>query len=198
MNTLILASASKSRALLLQNAGVLFTIVPAHINERIIKESGLAKQDSIEAIALQLSRAKAACIAQEYPQAYVIGADQMLECHQRFFDKPASRTEAEEHLRFLRGKTHVLYSGVAVYQGNECLWEHSATASITMRDFSDEFLQHYLDKLGQEALTMVGCCAVEGYGVQLLERIDGNHATILGLPLLPLLAFLRDRGILPV
>ena len=157
----------------------------------------MAKQGAdVEAAAAALAKAKAEKVQGRHAQALVIGADQILECEGRWFEKPRNRDGAAETLRTLRGRTHRLICAVAVYQGEECVWQHLATASLTMREFSDAFLERYIDDAGPGILESVGAYRLEQEGAQLFTRIEGDYFTVLGLPLLPLLEFLRHAGAL--
>jgi|TARA_B100000315_G_scaffold139163_1_gene128249 septum formation protein len=191
---LILASASKVRARLLEGARVPFTIHPADVNEDRIKQA--QKGENTDTIALRLAEAKARAIAKEHADKMIIGADQILACDGRLFDKPKDRAEAEGHLRTLRGRTHRLITACAVVHGEDLLWQSCAEARLTMRDFSDAFIGSYLDDVGDDALASVGAYRLEDMGAQLFSKIEGDYFTILGLPLLPLLDFLRARGVL--
>ena len=186
---LVLASRSIARAALLTGAGIAIEVLPADIDERAV-EAKAAAQDAGAAAAL-LAREKARAVAALRPGRLVLGADQTLALGARRFSKPADRAAAAEQLRALRGKSHDLHSAVAVMRDGELLFEHTETARLTMRNFSDEFLQQYLDLADDAVTTSVGAYQLEKPGIQLFERVDGDYFTILGLPLLPLLAFLR-------
>jgi septum formation protein len=192
---LILASASGARHFILERAGIPHAHEPAGIDEGAIKAAmpGIAAED----VALALADAKARAVSARRPGAMVIGADQILECEGRWFDKPASAEEAARHLRALRGRTHRLVSAVVAVRDGERRWRHAASARLTMRDFSDEFLRAYLARSGPEILESVGAYRLEGLGPQLFAAIEGDFFTILGLPLLPLLDFLRGERALP-
>lgn len=192
MTRLILASASKSRSDLLRDASLRFETIPADLDENIIKAKGLSVIDT----ALELSIAKAQRVSQDHPGTYVIGADQMMACLGVRYDKPTSQHQAREHLTILKGQTHSLYSAVAVVKDGECLWSHMEQADLTMRNFSEAFLDHYLDQVGDDVLTTVGGYRLESLGVQLFEKIKGDYFTILGLPLLALLGYLRTQGLI--
>ncbi len=153
---------------------------------------------SVEEAALDLAIAKAETISRRHPGAYVIGADQILECDGEWLDKPTDKAAAAAHLDCLRGRRHLLVCGLAVACDGAALWRHSETASLTMRRFSQSFLESYLEETGPEILASVGAYRLENRGAQLFERIDGDYFTILGLPLLPLLSFLREHGVLRV
>jgi septum formation protein len=197
---LILATASAARRAVLAAAGLRFTAQAAAVDEASIKESAQAEGIPVADAAMLLAEAKAQRIARRHPDALVIGADQMLVCEDRWFDKPAGMAAgmagAREHLRALRGRTHELVSAMVCWRGGARIWQHVARPRLTMRDFSDEFLDAYLDAEGEAVLTSVGAYRLEGLGVQLFDRIEGEHSAILGLPLLPLLGFLRQHGVL--
>ena len=157
----------------------------------------MAKQGAdVETVAASLARAKADEVRKRHAHALVIGADQIIECEGKWFDKPQDRDSAAKTLRTLRGRTHRLISAVAAYQGEECIWWHLETASLTMREFSDAFLERYIDDAGPGILESVGAYRLEQMGAQLFTRIEGDYFTVLGLPLLPLLGFLRHAGVL--
>ncbi len=189
---LVLASRSDIRGKILAAAGLRFGIRPAQIDERATeaKAGGL---DAAAAAAL-LARAKADAVAATQTGHLVLGADQTLALGDKRFNKPANRTEAAQQLRALRGQTHALHSALALVQDGKVLFELVDTARLTMRDFSDRFLDDYLDMAGDVALGSVGGYQLEGIGIHLFERVEGDYFTILGLPLLPLLAYLRNRG----
>lgn len=194
---LILASASPARARLLASAGVEFRVEAAAIDEAALKCA--CKADGIAAgdCALALAAAKARRISERHPRALVIGADQLLVCEGVWFDKPATRAGARTQLQSLRGKNHELMTAACVAIAGEPVWHTLDRPSLTMRLFGDDFLDDYLDAEGAAILGSVGAYRIEGRGVQLFTRIEGDHFAVLGLPLLPLLAFLRDRGIVP-
>lgn len=189
---LVLASKSDIRGKILAAAGLRFAIRPAEIDERAIEAQSRASDAS--AVAAVLARAKAAAVAAAMPGHAVLGADQTLALGLRRFAKPANRAEAAEQLRALRGNTHALHSALALTRDGEVLFEYGETARLAMRDFSDRFLDDYLDMAGDSALASVGAYQLEGIGIHLFERVEGDYFTVLGLPLLPLLAFLRGNG----
>ena len=191
---IVLASRSEARRGMLEAAGIPLEIVAAETDERGIEQeaAGRAPQD----IAALLARAKAKAVAASRPGRLVIGGDQTLALGARLFAKPQSHAHAREQLRALRGKTHALHSAVAVMRDGEMLFEHADSARMTMRGFSDEFLEAYLYAAGAAAETSVGGYQWEKLGVQLFDRVEGDHFTILGLPLLPLIAWLRQSGLL--
>ncbi|MFC4352343.1 Maf family protein [Fodinicurvata halophila] len=190
----VLASASSSRKQLLENAGLPVECHAAAIDENEIKRSLAAEGASALQTAETLAELKAGRISRSWPGALVIGADQMLDCNGTWFDKPGDRDQATGHLKALSGRTHTLETSVCVVRDNERLWHHNETARLTMRSFDDDFIARYLDLSGEAILNSVGGYCLEGYGVHLFARVEGDFFTILGLPLLPLLGFLRDRG----
>ena len=188
MTRLILASASTSRAKLLENAGVAFTVRPANIDEGGIKAS---ERDG-RVVAEKLAALKAVAV----PGELVLGADQVLVCDGRIMSKAATLTEAAEQLRALRNRRHTLISAVALATDGAPVWRHVEESVLWMRDFSDAFLETYLAAEGPGILGGVGCYRYEGAGAQLFSRVEGDYFSILGLPLVPLLAALRDRGVI--
>lgn len=193
--TLILASRSGVRAMLLENAGVHFRVEVSPVDEAAAKDGFEGDGD---ALALHLAELKSESVSAEAGQQYVIGADQVLSCNGRLFDKPRHLKEARENLCVFRGNTHTLHSAITVARGGKTQWSHVAQAHLTMRDFSDEFVDHYLRRTGEKVLKSVGCYQLEGPGIQLFEHIEGDYFTILGLPLLPLFSYLRSEGALEV
>ena len=191
---LVLASRSLVRRMLLEAAGVPIEICPADIDERGV-EAGAPLQAPV-AIAALLAREKAALIAERNRGRLVLGADQTLSLDGRRFTKPADRAAARAQLRALSGRTHELYSAIAFVQDGAVLFEHVGVARLTMRAVSDRFLDDYLDAVGDAATASVGAYQLEGFGIQLFERLDGDYFTVLGLPLLTALDFLRRQGCL--
>lgn len=194
--SLILASASPSRAALLTAAGLSIGIAPADLDEGKVKDEGKTANHSAAQVAACLAFEKAKKISGQHPEAWVIGADQMLDCDGEWLDKPATMADAAATLRHLRGTTHQLLTSVSVVRSEKEHWAHTDRASLTMRDFSDSFQTAYLQKVGTAVLSSVGAYQLEGHGAQLFERIEGDYFTILGLPLLPLLAYLRQQGLI--
>jgi septum formation protein len=191
---LVLASKSASRRALLQGTGIPIEVLAADIDERGIEaKANLADPGAVAAL---LAREKALAVSVQQPGRLVIGADQTLALGQRRFSKPADRAAAREQLKALRGQSHTLHSAVAILRDGKPVFEHCAVARLAMRAFSDGFLESYLDAAGDAVTASVGAYQVEGLGVHLFERIEGDHSTILGLPLLPLLAALRQEGVL--
>ena len=193
---LILASQSRTRQALLTNAGIGFEAVPADIDERELQQnSGLSAPGEIAAL---LARRKAVSVSLQQPGRFVVGADQTLARGARLFAKPAGRAQAAEQLRALAGGSHELHSAVAVVHDGKILLEAVTIARMTMRQLGEREIDAYLDAAGEAVTTSVGAYQLEGLGVHLFERIEGDHFTILGLPLLPLLAFLRSERLLGV
>jgi septum formation protein len=189
---LVLASRSAVRRTVLEAAGIPVEVRPADVDERGIEtQFGSARPEEVAAL---LARTKAMAVAARMAGRIVLGADQTLALDARRFSKPTDRDQAREQLLALRGRTHVLHSAVAVARDDIVLHECVAAASLTMRSFSDAFLQRYLDEAGPAVTASVGGYQLERTGVHLFDRIEGDHFTILGLPLLPLLAFFRRQG----
>lgn len=193
---LILASASRSRAKLITAAGLSFDAVPAYIDEDAVKKAMLADGASALACAESLAELKAIKISQRHPDAFVIGADQMLECQGTWFDKPATLAAAYDQLVALAGKTHLLPTVAVVATGGIRIWHHVSTPRLTMRAFDGAFIKAYLEAAGESVLQSVGAYQLEGLGVQLFQSVEGDFFTILGLPLLPLLDFLRGHKVM--
>jgi septum formation protein len=191
---LILASQSRARQELLFNAGISFEAVPAEIDEREVQQSaGLTAPGDIAKL---LAREKALWVSTRKPGRFVIGADQTLALGTRLFSKPAGRVQAAEQLRALAGNSHELHSGVAVARDGKILFSDVSTARMTMRQLTGAEIRTYLDEAGEAVTASVGAYQLEGLGVHLFERIEGDHFTILGLPLLQLFAFLRSERLL--
>lgn len=191
---LVLASRSKARQMLLTAAGIPVEIRPADLDERGLEAAAGSAKPS--AIAAHLARAKAAAVAKICPGRLTLGADQMLALGAERFAKPADRAAARAQLRALCGRTHELHSAIAFAADGAVLFEHVGIARLTMRSFSDRFLDDYLDAAGSAATASVGAYQLEGPGIQLFERVDGDYFTVLGLPLMPVLDFLRQQGCL--
>ncbi len=180
---------------MLRNAGLDPIQDASAVDEDRVKQSLKARGADTAQIAVKLAELKAQETAQRHPGAFVIGADQMLDCDGAWFDKPPDLARARGHLRSLRGRTHELVTAAVVVRDGAGVWQHVDRARLTMRDFSDAFIDDYLDRVGTAACRSVGAYQLEGLGAQLFSRIDGDFFTILGLPLLPLLDTLRDHGI---
>ncbi|HEX7882721.1 MAG TPA: Maf family protein [Afipia sp.] len=193
---LILASQSAVRKSLLVNAGIVTETIPADIDERAIqKNSGLKDPGKIATL---LAEEKARFVSSSHPGRVVVGADQTLALGDRLFSKPANRAAAEAQVAAFAGQTHELHSAVSVARDGVTLFSHVSVARMTMRSLSESEIAAYLDEAGDAVLASVGAYQLERTGVHLFDRIDGDHFTILGLPLLPLLAFLRSRNLLTV
>ena len=198
---LVLASASAARRAVLEAAGLRLAALAAAVDEAAIKESARSEGLPPQEAALVLADAKARRIMPKAPEALVIGADQILVCPQedgslRWFDKPADLSAARAQLLALRGRAHRLVTAVVCWRHGERIWQHVAQPQLVMRDFSEAFLDAYLAMEGERVLSSVGAYRLEGPGVQLFREVQGEHSAILGLPLLPLLGFLRDHGVL--
>jgi septum formation protein len=195
-NLLILASQSRARQMLLKNAGIAFEVTPADIDERHIQQrSGVSAPGEIANL---LAREKALAVAGQRPGHIVVGADQTLALGSRLFSKPGGRAQAAEQLRALAGQSHELHSAVAVAREDKILFEHVTLARLTMRRLDEAEIAAYLDKAGDAVTSSVGAYQLEGLGVHLFDAIEGDYFTILGLPLLPLLGFLRGQSWLAI
>lgn len=194
--SLILASGSAIRRKVLEAAGVAFAVDVPRVDEDAAKASlrrdGLKPRDQADALAAL----KALSVSQRRA-GLVIGADQMLAIEGETLDKPKDRAEARSHLTRLRGKSHELLCAAVVARGGEVIWRHIETPRLRMRQFSDAFLEDYLDRGGEALFSSVGAYQLEGFGAHLFERVEGDYFSVLGLPLLPLLAFLREQGAVP-
>ncbi|HWK13478.1 MAG TPA: Maf-like protein [Rhizobiaceae bacterium] len=194
MQKLVLASGSPFRRDMLKNAGLSFEVVRPEVDERAVEaavaDSGVTPAD----LALILAEAKAVEVSERHPDALVIGCDQTMALEDRIFHKPADMEGARRHLLALSGKTHVLNSAVVLARGGEVTWRHVDKALLTMRLLDPAFIGRHLASVGEKALSSVGAYQIEGEGIQLFERVEGDHFTIVGLPLLPLLAELRKTG----
>jgi septum formation protein len=192
---IILASTSKIRGKILSAAGIKFSVLDSELDEEKAKNS--LTDFSPRKISLELARLKSEKISRQHPKVMTIGADQVLGFENRIFNKPASRPDAEKQLSMLRNATHTLYSAVSCAVSGAEVWNHCSEARLTMRDFTPEFLSSYLDGSPPDYLSSVGAYKLEETGIQLFEKIEGDYFTVLGLPMLPLLSFLRQRGIIP-
>jgi len=189
---LILASTSPYRKTMLSKAGLDFETMAPRVDEAAFKVSRPTLSGA--ELASALATAKALEVSARHPDAMVIGADQVLDGEGRLFDKPKDRAEARLHLQKLRAKRHRLISAVALARGAQLIWQDALVAELVMRNFSDDFLDVYLERMGEAATRTVGAYEIEGLGAQLFERVEGDLFTIMGLPLLPLLAALRREG----
>jgi septum formation protein len=190
----VLASLSRTRAALLNQAGIKVTRDPARIDETEIKAFNRRKGAEAGVCAMALAEAKALTITTRHPRTLVIGADQILNCNGTWLDKPRDRDDARGQLQMLRGQTHELATAVCVARDANVIWHEIQRPRLTMRNFSDAFLNTYIENLSRDDMAAVGAYRIEGHGVQLFERIEGDYFAILGLPLMPLLDFLRGQG----
>jgi septum formation protein len=193
---LVLASASLSRRRLLEAAGVPIEVRPVAIDEENVLSSLAAERLKPRDMADALAELKSLRGSRAAPGRLVLGADLLLDCQGKVFMKARDRSEAAEHLRELRGRTHNLWGAACLARNDAVIWRHVGRATLQMRDFSDAFLEDYLSQAGDALLSSVGAFHIEGLGAQLFSRIDGDHFTIQGLPLLPLLEALRTQGAL--
>jgi septum formation protein len=189
---LILASTSKIRQTVLQNAGLTVICLPPELDE----EAAKIKLGPVTPKALAIALAQQKALSLKNPDAWVIGADQTLSCNNTIFHKPETLEEARKQLQALRGKTHALHSSLAVAHGGKIIWSICEDAHLIMRTFSDDFLEQYISQNRADLLTSVGSYKLEKTGVQLFDKIEGDYFTILGFPLLPFLSFLREQKIL--
>ena len=194
--TLVLASQSIHRKNLMENAGLEFKCQPADIDERTIELAIEGTGATPKELALILASAKALDVSQKIPDAYVIGSDQTLSLNDELFHKPEDMEAARRTLLKLSGQTHTLNSGVSIAKNGETIWQHVSIAELTMRELSPEFIGRHLSDAGENVLTSVGAYQLEKQGVQLFEKIEGDFFTIVGLPMLPLLAQLRELNVI--
>ncbi len=192
MKPLILASQSEARRDMLKNAGLVFDVIPASLNERDFENK--FSDSAPDKLAAALAQEKALFVSAQNPDALVIGADQLLSFEERIFSKADTKEEAQHHLKTLRGKTHTLISAVCVVQNGKALWQYCDSAHLTMHNFGDDFLEHYIEKEEEALTSCVGCYKLEGIGAWLFDNVEGDHFTVRGMPLLPLLSFLREQG----
>jgi len=196
MDNLILASASRHRAKLLEDAGLVFACIPSTLDERAIEAPLESAEVLPEDRAEILAEAKAISVSENHPDHYVIGCDQILAFDGSVLHKPKDMTDARRRLIELAGRTHYLFSAVVLAKNGETLWRHVSPCAMTMRQMSPEFIGRHLAEVGETILSSVGAYQIEGQGAQLFEKIEGDLFSIIGLPLLPLLAALRNEGLL--
>lgn len=190
----VLASRSQTRARMLSAAGVPFTVDAPHVDESMLKDAMKAEAASAQDTAMALAELKATRKSPEYQHALVIGADQILECDGDWFDKPENFAAVRRTLEALAGRAHNLHTAAVVVLDGAVIWRHGERATLTMRELSPEFIDVYLARAGEAALSSVGAYQIEGFGAQLFSRVEGDYFSILGLPLLQVLDFLRVRG----
>lgn len=193
---MILASASEVRARVLHAAGVTFDIVPARVDEDALKQSVLAEKTAPRAVADALAELKALRVSTSHPGQLVLGADQVLVLDGELISKCETLTETSALLKRMRGKAHQLISALVLAKNGAPVWRYVDTAKLSVRAFSDTFLENYIASEGESLLSGVGCYKLEGRGIELFDKIDGDYFTILGLPLLPLLSALREQGVI--
>lgn len=193
---LILASTSRTRHALVAAAGIIAETRSPGVDERAIEEPFRLSGAPIEDLALILAREKALVVSRQEPGRYVLGADQTLECEGVQYNKPTDREQAKNQIAALSGRTHHLHSAVAVAYNGEVVFQTVVTADLTMRSLSESFIARYVTEMGDSVLSSVGVYQIEGIGVQLFSRISGDHFTILGLPLLPLMDYFREQNLL--
>ena len=194
---IVLASASKTRARLLRNAGLLFEVSPAEIDEEAIREGMATEHTPHGDVARMLAELKAVRISRHHGETLVVGADQILSCGRLMYGKPVDRAGAAAQLSALSDKTHTLFSAICVARHGDVIWHHVDKIEMKMRRLTPELIERYLDAAGPEILSNAGSYAIEGLGAQLFSAVHGDHFSIQGVPLLPLLAFLREHRIVP-
>ncbi len=194
--SLVLASASPFRRMLLENAGIAFQAKAADIDERAIEGQVERQGSSPEEVALILAEAKARNVGQAFPDDIIIGSDQTMSLGARVYHKPRDMNEARDHLLSLSGQVHQLNSAIVLTRGNDVLWKHVSSARMSVRVLTPAFIEAHLGRVGNKALASVGAYQLEGEGIQLFDKIDGDYFTILGLPMLPLLAKLRNLRVI--
>ena len=192
----VLASNSAARQRMLRGVGLEINVIAPNLDESVIKIAAKADKATPANVAAQLAEAKAAAVAMQHCDNWIIGADQVLSCGGVWFDKPQDREEARKTLEYLSGRSHELHTAACVMRDNRIQWCYVDTAKLWMRDLSQEFIEGYLDQVGDEVLCSVGCYQIESLGAQLFDRVQGDQFSIQGLPLLPLLVFLRSRGLM--
>ena len=192
----VLASGSRFRAEMLRNAGVRFSVDVPGVDEGAVRDSLRAENATTEDVATVLAELKAVAISRKHPDALVIGSDQMLDCGGVWFEKPVDRDHAQATLTALSGRTHRLVTAVVVARGGSRIWHALDSVTMRMRSLSPAYVKRYLDTVGDDVQASVGAYQLEGLGAQLFTGVEGDYFTVLGLPLLPLLDFLRTHGVL--
>lgn len=193
---LILASKSASRKRILEDAGLIFNTSPAPVDETSIKKEMLESGNSFKQIAEKLATEKALYVSKENPVEIILGADQILSCGDKIYSKAKNKSNARQHLEAFRGKKHTLITSIVLVENCNVLWTYTSEPELTMREFSDEFLNEYLEKAGDALYHSVGCYFMEDIGIQLFSDIKGQYFDILGMPLLPLLEKLRELNVI--
>ena len=193
---LILASKSRARSQILKNAGLDFEMVASNVDEDSLKLAMRAEGAPVRDQVMLLAEAKSVKVSERHP-GLVIGADQMMSFKGQALDKPASLDEARDRLRDMRGDPHTLENGVVICEGGRSVWRYANAVKLTMRPFSDAFLDAYIDRVGDQVLDSVGAYQLESLGIQLFSNIEGDYFSVLGLPILPVLDYLRTRGLIP-
>jgi septum formation protein len=196
MEPLVLASGSATRRTMLEKAGLSIIIDKPAVDEGGIKSECRDRRLSVGEAAQRLAAAKAVQVSPRHPGCIVLGADQMLECDGEWFDKPVNKAAAARQIGQLAGRTHTLFSAIAAVRDGDVIWQYLDSAELSVRVLSPEFIESYLDRVGDAVLSSVGGYQVEGLGIQLFDAIRGDHSTILGMPLIPLLGFLRAQGVI--
>lgn len=195
-SSLILASSSTIRADILRNAGVPFAVIPSNVDEIVLQTNFSGTDHTV--LARDLAFAKAQSVSNLHKPSVVLGVDQILVFKGKRFDKPKSLDEAFTHLQELNGQTHILSTAVVAFDNGVCVWEHQEHVEVTFRRMSSDFMERYIHEHKEKILFSLGCCLIEGTGAQLIERVKGDYFAVLGLPLFPVLRFLRDREVLAI
>lgn len=193
---LVLASGSYVRRILLERAEIPHWVAPSDVDEAPIKEQAVKNGLGPDQTALMLALAKAVAVSEQYPDAFIIGADQMLSCEDQLLDKPDGRPGLIRHLQFLQGKTHTLHTATVVTQGGEVMWRNLSEPRLTMRAMSDDEIRRHVETVDEAVLSSVGGYRIEAEGIRHFTHIEGDWQAILGLPLLPLITYLRTRDLL--
>jgi len=193
--SIILASTSFSRKTLLENASIKFTVHPSFVDEEPIKQSFIAEKKTPQECAILLAEKKGEYIARKIPDAFVISGDQILDFEGRCFSKPKNQQQAKRHLLELQGNTHVLHTSVVVFLHGKRIWHHLSSPKVTLRSLTVNEVNDYLGQIGNDALKSPGCYQIESLGCHIIDSYTGSFYDILGLPLLPLLEFLRSNGL---
>lgn len=194
-NSIILASASASRQKMLKDAGLQFLAIPAIVDEDSLKSAAISEGMSAPDAATLIAEMKARQISAQHPEAYVLGSDQLLTCGDDWFSKPTNGDEAKDTLRALSGKTHKLVTAGVIYRDGQRIWQHVEAPEVSIRQLSEDDIESYLDAMGDDAYATPGVYMMEGYGAQIISNISGCPYSVLGLPFLHVLSFLRGHGL---